>query len=335
MGTWPATLIAAVLLAGSAGTTAIAKTRSLTLVSYSVTRQVFARLVPIFCAEWEQERGERVRVFESYGSSGSQTRAVLDGLEADVVVLGLAPDVDRLVAAGLVGPDWRTRTETGGIVARSLIVLLTRRGNPHAIHDWGDLERTGIRIVQANPWSSGAARWVVLAAFCTGGEDRLRSIHRNAVAFDKDARDATHTFVRKMVGDVLPTWESDARMVERNGAAVEVVIPSSSIYAELPAAVVDAQVEAHGTRDLAEAFVHFLLSAPAQRVFAESDFRPIDPRIMREFEDRFPEPAVRGFFVDDFGGWGDMARILFNPDALLDRVRAESMAERGPTPDGR
>ncbi len=316
------------LLLSAAWTPGTARTRSIALASYSVTRQAFARLIPSFCAGWERDHHERVRIYESYGSSGSQTRAVIDGLEADVVVLGIPPDMERLVAAGLVSPDWRRRAGAGGIVARSLIVFLVRKGNPRAIEDWPDLFRPGVRIIQAHPRSSGAARWVALAAYGAGGADALRDLLGNTIVFDKDARDASHTFVRKRVGDVLPTWESDALMAVRNGAPVEVVVPRRSILAELPVAVVDAQADARGTRDIGEALVAFLMTGEAQEVLAECGIRPVDPEVAARHGDLFAEPAGGSFTILDLGGWERMNHDLFGAEGLLD------LLQDGPTAGG-
>ena len=285
----------------------------LTLVAYSTPQEVYAQLIPTFEAT---PAGRGVTFTQSYGASGAQSRAVAAGLRADVVNLSLAPDVTRLVQAGLVSPDWNANAY-GGIVTDSVAVFVVRRGNPKHITTWADLVKPGVQVVMPNPFASGAARWNVMAAY--GAELResgspaqaqayLQQLFANVVSQDKSSRDALQTFVAGR-GDVLLTYENEAILAERNHQPVSYVIPPDTILIQAPLAV----LATSPNRTAAEAFAQFLYSIPAQRIFAQNGYRPVVQSVQDQFRGTFPTPPDL-FTIDDLGGWSKVNAAFFDPN---------------------
>ncbi|MFI5180543.1 MAG: sulfate ABC transporter substrate-binding protein [Thermoanaerobaculia bacterium] len=299
-------------------------------VSYDPTRELYREFNESFVAAWKARTGQTVSIRQSHGGSGKQARSVIDGLEADVVTLALAYDVDALVKAGLVAPGWRARLPHGSAPYTSTIVFLVRGGNPKGIRDWPDLVKPGVTVVTPNPKTSGGARWNYLAAWGAmrkAGKSEaeveafLRELFRRVPVFDTGARAATNTFVQRGIGDVLLAWENEALLArdEVGGNAVEIVVPPRSILAEPTVAVVDKVVDARGTRSLAEAYLAHLLTPEGQQIAARHHFRPRLPETVKRWSGKFP--ALDLFTVDDlFGGWESAHRIHFADGGVFDRI---------------
>jgi len=309
-------------------------TRTLLNVSYDPTRELYAEFNQNFAAEWRRRANEDLRVRQSHGGSGAQARAVIDGLEADVVTLALGYDIDVLAEAGLLDRNWREAFPQRSAPYRSTIVLLVRRGNPKEIRDWGDLARPGVSIITPNPKTSGGARWNYLAAYGwalsqPGGNDTsaqqyLTSVFRNVPVLDTGARGATTTFVRRNIGDVLLAWENEAflALAEFGAAGFEIVAPSVSILAEPPVAVVDRVAARRGTTQLARAYLEHLYSPAGQALAAKHHYRPIQPQHATE-ADRRKFPNLTLFTIDDvFGGWQRAQSTHFADGGTFDRVMA-------------
>jgi sulfate/thiosulfate transport system substrate-binding protein len=308
-------------------------------VSYDPTRELYADLNGAFARAWQAKGGGAVEIRQSHGGSGKQARSVIDGLEADVVTLALAYDVDAIAAAGLVAPGWAARLPHNSVPFASTIVFLVRKGNPKGIRDWPDLARPGIAVITPNPRTSGGARWNYLAAWGYalrqpgGSADTARAlvagIFRNVPVLDSGARGATNSFVQRGLGDVLLAWENEAHLVadELGAGRFEIVVPSVSILAEPPVAVVDAVVDARGTRDLARAYLDFLYTPEAQDIAARHHYRPRVPEAAAKHARSFaPVPL---FSVDEvFGGWARAHREHFADGAEFDRIYADGGAAR-------
>jgi sulfate transport system substrate-binding protein len=299
-------------------------------VSYDATRELYRELDPLFAARWRARTGRAIEVLPSHGGSGKQARAVLDGLAADVVTLALARDLDALHEhGGLVAEGWQRRLPHNSAPYTSTVVFLVRKGNPKGIRDWGDLARAGVSVVTANPKTSGGARWAYLAAWgwalrqpggdAASAERFVTALYRNVPVLDAGARGATTTFAARGIGDVLLAWENEAHLAlaELGPGALEIVVPSVSILAEPPVAVVDAVVDRRGTREAAEAYLAFLYTDEAQEVIARHPFRPRDARIAA----RHPMPALALFTVDEvFGGWKTAQAKHFDDGGVFDRI---------------
>jgi sulfate transport system substrate-binding protein len=302
-------------------------------VSYDPTRELYVDFNRAFAHYWLQKTGERVRVDQSHGGSGKQARAVIDGLAADVVTLALAADIDAIAAqAELLPPDWQSRLPDNSSPYTSTIVLLVRGGNPKAIHDWGDLVRPDVAVITPNPKTSGGARWNYLAAWAwalaqPGGSEEsarefVRRLYRNVPVLDTGARGSATTFVQRGLGDVLIAWENEAQLALREIGAeqLEIVVPSVSILAEPPVAVVDKVALRHGTRALAEAYLGYLYSAEGQEIIARHFYRPRDPEVAARYAARFP--ALKLVSIADFGGWAAAQRTHFADGGVFDRIYA-------------
>ena len=326
-------LSAAAACGGSAGSedTSGADSRSELLnVSYDPTRELYAEFNAAFSRSYEAATGQRVTVQQSHGGAGAQARAVIDGLEADVVTLALAYDIDAIAASGLIAPDWQDRLPQNSAPYTSTIVFLVRKGNPKGITDWHDLVKPGIGVVTPNPKTSGGARWNYLAAWeyarrHAGGDDAraqefVAALFRNVPVLDSGARGATNTFVQRGIGDVLLTWENEAYLaLDEMGDQVEIVVPSLSILAEPPVTLVDRYVDRKGTRDVAEAYLQFLYSPEGQEIVARHHYRPRDAAVAARHAGRFAE--VELFTIDDaFGGWQQAQRAHFADGGTFDRI---------------
>ena len=305
--------------------------KSVTLlnVSYDPTRELYADVDRAFAAEWKAKTGQAVTIEQSHGGSGKQARAVIDGLDADVVTLALAYDVDAIAASGLIAADWQGRLAAGSAPYTSTIVFLVRKGNPKAIKDWDDLIRPGVQVITPNPKTSGGARWSYLAAWgyalernagdAAAAQAFVARLYGNVPVLDSGARGATTTFVEREIGDVLLAWENEALLaVEKLGPGrLEIVVPSVSILAEPPVAVVDHTVDRRGTREVATAYLEFLYTPAGQALAAEHYYRPRDPAAAAA--GRFP--ALRLFTIDQvFGGWGQAQARHFAEGGVFDRI---------------
>jgi sulfate transport system substrate-binding protein len=312
--------------AGAAGSTV-----TLLNVSYDPTRELYDDVNSAFARAWRARTGQEVRIEQSHGGSGAQARAVADGLEADVVTLALAWDVDALAARGLVDPGWQDRLPHGSAPFTSTIVFLVRKGNPKAIRDWDDLVKPGVEVITPNPKTSGGARWNYLAAWAHGlggpggGEAAarafVRELYRHVPVLDSGARGATISFVERRIGDVLVTWENEALLArERLGKGeLEIVTPRRSILAEPPVAVVDRVVNRRGTRALAQAYLEFLYTPEGQELGAKHHFRPRDAAVAARHAGEFPD--VELVTVDQaFGGWKKAQATHFADGGIFDQI---------------
>ena len=319
-------------------------------VSYDPTREMYREFDAAFAAHWKKESGRDVTVQQSHGGSGSQARAVIDGLDADVVTLALARDIDAIgEIGGLVRPGWQERLPDNSAPYTSTIVFLVRAGNPKGIRDWDDLVEPGVQVVTPNPKTSGGARWNYLAAWGHALEDALGGdlgrlgtapaaeleraqasaeafvgeLYRHVPVLDQGARAATNTFVQRRIGDVLLAWENEAELAleEEGPDAFEIVVPSVSILAEPSVAVVDAVVDRKGTRDVAEAYLRYLYTPEGQEIVARHHFRPRDAEVAARHADDFAD--VRLFTIDAvFGGWKDAQTRHFDDGGVFDRLYA-------------
>ena len=328
-------LLAVTAVAALAATTTHAETTLLN-VSYDPTRELYQDYNAAFAKYWKAQTGEVVTVRQSHGGSGKQARAVIDGLQADVVTLALAYDIDALHDNGdLVGADWQKRLPQNASPYTSTIVFLVRKGNPKQIRDWPDLARAGIEVVTPNPKTSGGARWNYLAAWGyalkqPGGSDDsarafVQKIYANTKVLDSGARGSTTTFVERGIGDVLIAWENEAYLAvkELGRDKFEIVTPSLSILAEPPVAVVERNVDRKGTRKVAQAYLEHLYSPEGQAIAARNYYRPRDPAIAAQFAGQFA--PVRLFTVDEvFGGWRKAQKAHFDDGASFDRIYALS-----------
>jgi sulfate transport system substrate-binding protein len=310
---------------------AAGKTVQLLNVSYDPTRELYEEFNRAFAAQWLARTGDTVVVRQSHGGSGRQARSVIDGLEADVVTLALAYDVDALRKQGRLIPDgWQQRLPHASAPYTSTIVFLVRKGNPKKIRDWSDLARAGVSVITPNPKTSGGARWNYLAAWAwakaqPGGTDAtaeafVRSVYRNVPVLDSGARGSTVTFVERGIGDVLLAWENEAYLaVEQLGQGrFEIVYPSQSILAEPPVAVVDKVVTKRGTRAVAEAYLKHLYTREGQEIAAKHFYRPRDPEVAARYAQRFP--ALKLATIADFGGWDRAQQAHFADGGSFDRI---------------
>jgi sulfate transport system substrate-binding protein len=314
---------------------AAASARDITLLnaSYDPTREFYQDVNRAFAQQWKARTGDNVTVRTSHGGSGKQARAVIDGLEADVVTLALAYDIDEIATRGrLIDPAWQKRLPHNSAPYTSTIVFLVRKGNPKGIKDWDDLARPGVAVITPNPKTSGGARWNYLAAWGhalkkTGSQEQAQAfvaaVYRNVPVLDTGARASTTTFVERGIGDVLIAWENEALLARQELGAdrFDIVVPSVSIRAEPPVAVVDKVVDKHGTRAVATAYLEYLYTPEAQALAAKHYFRPADPAIAARVAGQFPK--IKLFTVDElFGGWAQAQKIHFSEGGMFDRIYA-------------
>jgi len=304
--------------------------KELTLVSYAVTRAAYEKIIPQFTAKWKQEKNQNVAINQSYGGSGSQTRAVIDGLEADVVALALALDTKKIEQAGLIQPGWEQEAPNSAIVHKSVAALVTREGNPKGINTWADLAKPGVAVITANPKTSGGARWNFLGLWGsvtrTGGDDAqaldfTSKVIKNAPVLPRDAREASDVFFKQGQGDVLINYENEVLLAAQNGEKLPYVVPDVNISIDNPVAVVDTNVDKHGTREIAQAFVEYLYTPEAQREFAKVGFRPVDPTVAKEVTKQYV-PIKALFTVQDMGGWDEVQQKFFADGAIFDKIQA-------------
>lgn len=301
-------------------------------VSYDPTREFYREFNAGFVRQWKAQTGQTIRAATSHGGSGRQARAVIDGLQADVVTLALAYDIDAIAEGGLLSADWQSRLPHNSAPYTSTIVFLVRKGNPRGIQDWGDLAKPGISVITPNPKTSGGARWNYLAAWAwalrqpggapQGAEAFLAQIFRNVPVLDTGARGSTTTFVQRGQGDVLLTWENEAHLAfaEFGRDQFDIVYPRLSILAEPPVAVVDRNVDRRGTRALAEAYLKALYAPEGQNLAARHFYRPRDPAVLAAAGERFPKLELVTIGDPMFGGWRQAQATHFSDGGLFDRI---------------
>jgi sulfate transport system substrate-binding protein len=305
----------------------------LTLVGYAVPKAAHDAIIPKFVEQWKKDHnGQNVTFNQSYGGSGSQTRAIVDGLEADVVHLAIGADVLKLVSAGFVNPNWNQRVPNNGNVGETVAAIITRPGNPKGIKSFADLARDDVKWVTADPKTSGGARWNYFALWNSAikagndeakAKDFVAKAYKNVVVLAKDARESTDAFAKQGQGDALVNYENEVILAKQKGEALDFVVPDVNISIDTPTAVVDKNVDKHGTREAAEAFVQFLFTPDAQQEFAKVGFRPLgDLGKQKEFTDKYP-PVKQLGKIDEFGGW-EQAQKVFEDGGTFDSIRAQS-----------
>jgi sulfate/thiosulfate transport system substrate-binding protein len=304
----------------------------ITLVSFAVTKAAHEAVIPKFIEKWQKEHNQKVTFKQSYGGSGSQTRAVIDGLAADVVHLALASDVSKIEQAGLIQPGWEKEAPNEAIVSKSVATIITREGNPKQIKTWEDLSKDGVKWITANPKTSGGAKWNVLAlwgAAIKSGQSEAQAqefvtkAFKNVPILAKDARESTDVFFKQKQGDALINYENEAILAGKKGEKLPYTVPDLNISIDNPIAVVDKNVTKHGNREVVEAFVKFLYTPEAQREFAKVGFRPVDPTVAKDpaIASQFPI-AKKIFTVQDLGGWSKVDKQLFADGGIFDKVQA-------------
>lgn len=300
-------------------------------VSYDPTRELYEEFNEQFATYWEEETGQKVTFQQSHGGSGKQGRAVIDGLEADVVTLALAYDIDEIAQTRqLLNEDWQTEFENNSSPYTSTIVFLVRKGNPKNIQDWDDLTKEGISVITPNPKTSGGARWNYLAAWgfadkqFNGDESKIKQfmkdLYRNVEVLDSGARGATTTFVERGIGDVLIAWENEAYLSlnELGEDEFEIVTPSLSILAEPPVAIVDKVVDKKGTREVAEAYLNYLYTEEGQEIAAKNYYRPRNEKILEQYKEQFQTLDL--ITIDEFGGWQEAQKTHFADGGTFDEI---------------
>jgi sulfate transport system substrate-binding protein len=307
---------------------------NLTLAAYTTPREAYGEIIPLFVDYWKEKTGQTVTLEESYQGSGAQSRAVVEGFEADIVALSLEADVTRIEKAGLITHDWRSEP-FGGMVSTSVVAFAVRAGNPRNIKDWADLAQPDLEILTPNPKTSGGAMWNVLALYGaarrghvadftadeTGAQNFLLAVLQNVSVMDKAARESITNF-EKGIGDVAITYENEVLVGQQVGLDYELVLPSSTIRIDNPVAVVDTYVDKHGTREVAEAFVDFLFTKEAQEIFARHGLRSANPEVAKATEASYP-PIADLFTIDDFGGWSEATPTFFGDEGIFYKIFAQ------------
>ena len=323
-------LLAGLLLVGTS--LAQAKDVELLNVSYDPTRELYVEYNRAFAKHWKEKTGDDVKIKQSHGGSGKQARSVIDGLQADVVTLALAGDIDEVAHAGLLPKDWQARLPDNSSPYTSTIVLLVRKGNPKAIKDWSDLAKPGIQVITPNPKTSGGARWNYLAAYAyaleNNGNDDAKArefvgqIYKNVPVLDTGARGSTTTFVQRGIGDVFLAWENEAFLAIREfpDQGFEIVVPSVSILAEPPVTVVDKNVDKKGTRAVAEAYLKYLYSEEGQDIAGKNFYRPaVSQAAIAKYATQFPKVTL--ITIDEvFGGWAKAQPEHFGDGGVFDQI---------------
>ena len=308
----------------------------LILGAYTTPREAYGELIPIFASQWKEKNGQQVTFEESYLGSGAQSRAIIEGFEADVTALSLDGDVQKIADAGLITHDWHTLPHNG-MVSTSIVAFAVRKGNPKNIHDWADLAQPGLEILTPDPKTSGGARWNILALYGAAlrgkvngvpandeaaATDFLKSVLKNVTVFDKGARESITNF-EAGTGDVAISYENEVLVGQQAGQDYELVIPTSTILIENPVSVVDTYVDKHGTREAAEAFVQFLFTKEAQEVFAKHGLRSLDPDVATATKDKYPAVADLFTIGDQFNGWEEATPKYFGDDGIYTQAIVE------------
>ena len=333
-GTWRHTAAAMLAAIVALGATAVRAETTLLNVSYDPTRELYDDYNKVFVKYWKQKTGKDVSIRQSHGGSGKQARTVIDGLPADVVTLALAYDIDAIAQQGKLLPaNWQTRLPDNSSPYTSTIVFLVRKGNPKGIKDWGDLVKPGVSVVTPNPKTSGGARWNFLAAWAWAirqpgatpatAAAYLGKLYKNVPVLDTGARGSLTTFAQRGIGDVLISWENEAFLATRDleKGKFEIVVPSVSILAEPPVAVVDKVALRRGTTDVARAYLEYLYSPVAQEIVARHYYRPRNPQVAAKYANVFPKIATM-VTIADFGGWQKAQAAYFADGALFDKIYA-------------
>ncbi|ABG15424.1 sulfate ABC transporter substrate-binding protein [Yersinia pestis] len=310
---------------------AMAKDIQLLNVSYDPTREFYQEYNQAFSKYWQQQTGDKVTVRQSHGGSGKQATSVINGIEADVVTLALAYDVDAIAERGRIDKNWIKRLPDNSAPYTSTIVFLVRKGNPKQIHDWSDLVKPGTSVITPNPKTSGGARWNYLAAWGYAlehnnndqakAQEFVNALYKNVEVLDSGARGATNTFVERGIGDVLIAWENEALLAvnEVGNGQFDIVTPSVSILAEPTVSVVDKVVDKRGTRDVADAYLKYLYSPEGQTIAAKNYYRPRDPVVAAKFAKEFPQ--LKLFTIDEvFGGWTQAQKTHFATGGVFDEI---------------
>ncbi|MCX5948957.1 MAG: sulfate ABC transporter substrate-binding protein [Cyanobacteria bacterium] len=305
--------------------------QELLLVSYAVTKAPYDRILPLFQADWKARTGQNLTIRASYGPSGVQTRAILDGIEADVATLALAGDVEKLQEGGLVQPGWQKELPHNSMITESVVVLVPRKGNPGGVQTWSDLARPGLAMITANPKTSGGARWNFLGLWGSntqsgGSEAQARTfvsnVYRKVDNLPKDSREAADLFLKRGIGDVLLTYENEAILAKREGLLESpFLVPSPNIRIEGPVVVIDRNVDRRGTRKAAEALATYFSGPQAQKIFAEEGFRPVNPSVWAQVRDRFA-PVSKLYSAAAFGGWTTINSTFFSKGGIWDQLFA-------------
>lgn len=299
----------------------------ITLVGYAVPKAAHDVIIKKFVAKWQQEHNQKVTFKQTYGGSGTQTRAVIDGLPADVVHLALSGDVDKLAKASLVAADWEKKLPNQGIVAHSVAAIITRPGNPKKIKSFADLARPDVKWVTANPKTSGGARWNFLAlwndAIKSGANEAkatefATAAFKNVAVLPKDAREATDAFVKQGQGDALLNYENEILFAKDRGQALDYVVPDVNVSIDTPVAVVDKNVEKHGNREVVEAFVKYLFTPESQAEFVKLGYRPA---ATAPADPRFPKIKTLGT-IAEYGGWSNFQQKFFEDGAIYDKIQS-------------
>jgi sulfate transport system substrate-binding protein len=315
------------------GTVACApgNTVEFTLVSFAVTKAAYQQIADKFAEKWQREHHQNVIINQSYGASSAQSRAVIDGLEADVVALSLGLDINKIEKAGLIEKGWEERLPNRSIVTQSVATLVTTPDNPKKIQTWSDLVKPGVNVITANPKSSGLARWNFLALWGTitqnGGDenqalDFTSKVYQNAIVLARDAREASDAFFKQGQGDVLVTYENEAILVRQKGEPIKYISPPLNISIDNPVAMVDRNVSKHQNRIVVEAFLKYLFTAEAQEEFAKVGFRPIDDRVYQKFAKQY-QPVKKLFNIKTFGGWKQVQDKFFKDGGVFDQIEAK------------
>ncbi|EKN3339051.1 TPA: sulfate ABC transporter substrate-binding protein [Yersinia enterocolitica] len=310
---------------------AMAKDIQLLNVSYDPTREFYQEYNQAFSKHWQEQTGDKVTVRQSHGGSGKQATSVINGIEADVVTLALAYDVDAIAERGRIDKDWIKRLPDNSAPYTSTIVFLVRKGNPKQIHDWSDLVKPGTSVITPNPKTSGGARWNYLAAWAYALEHNnndqakvqefVKQLYKNVEVLDSGARGATNTFVERGIGDVLIAWENEALLAvnEVGKDQFDIITPSISILAEPTVSVVDKVVDKRGTREVADAYLKYLYSPEGQTIAAKNYYRPRDPAVAAKFAKEFPQ--LKLITIDDvFGGWTKAQQVHFATGGVFDEI---------------
>ncbi len=307
------------------------KTVEITLAAYTVPKEAYQKgIIPAFQKYWEEKEGQTVIFKESYAASGAQAKAIAGGLEADVAALSLEADINTLEKADLVTHNWKEGAYSG-MITRSVVVLGVKKGNPKSIKDWESLTKPGIVVIYPNPRTSGGAMWDVNAIYGAGlkmsskgrsdiqaAQDLLAAIQKNVKVMDKSGRESMTTF-EKGIGDVVITYENELLLRNMNEHKYDLVYPRATILIENPVALVDANVDKHGNRKVVEAFIKFLTTPESQRTFAHYGFRPVDPQIATETQDKFPTPEML-FDINYLGGWDQVKKEIYGPEGVWTAV---------------
>ncbi len=325
-----ALFIIAIMLPGALAEAA--ESISLLNVSYDPTRELYLSENAAFAKQWKNKTGQSVVINQSHGGSGKQARAIIDGLEADVVTLALANDIDAIADSKLLAPDWQNRLPYNSTPYSSTIVFVVRKGNPKHIKSWEDVVKPGVSVVTPNPKTGGGARWVYLAAW--GYKEKqskskeqakifVRALYKNVPVLDTGARGSTMTFTQRGIGDVLLAWENEAHLIlkEMGSDKYEIVLPPISILAEPPVAVVDKNVEKHGTRKIAEAYLNFLYTPEGQDIIGKNAYRPRSHAALKKYAANFP-PIKLFTLKEVFGDWRTTQKIHFADGGIFDQITA-------------